>query len=104
MSLALTFTLVNFVIGMIIAIILALTISSDPTLVDETNLGLTGIPPLQALMLYPFIYAISGFVAGYVVGYIYNLSARATGGIAIELVEFTPEKRNKKDKKVNDKN
>ncbi|MGH7267069.1 MAG: DUF3566 domain-containing protein [Candidatus Rokuibacteriota bacterium] len=50
--------------------------------------GLLGVGfGLAAILVFPILYAIFGFVAGAIGAFIYNLLAGVVGGIHLELVE-----------------
>ena len=50
--------------------------------------GLVGFVGFSAIILYPIIYAILGFIGGAISAALYNLVAKWVGGIQIEMEEL----------------
>ncbi len=86
LSLAINATIIYFIIGVILGIIIAL-LKSNPVIVNSVNPDLLRLTYLQIVVLYPIAYAAGGFIISLFVGIIYNLVVQVTGGIAIHLVK-----------------
>ena len=85
-SLAYTVTLIYFILGIILGIFVAL-LKTNPIVTNSVNPDLLNLSYTQIILLYPIAYAAGGFIISIIVGYVYNLVAKKTGGVAIQLVK-----------------
>lgn len=87
-SLANTLALIYFVIGIFLSLLLLIT-KEFPLEVTQ-YFGNSG--EIVFLILFPFIYAISGYLSGIIIALLYNQSVRFTKGIKFELVSDNKKK------------
>jgi len=88
LSLAYTVTLIYLILGLIMGIVIAIAKTSpNPRLVNAVGPEVLNLSYVQIILLYPIAYAVGGFIISAVIGLIYNLVAKKTGGVAIELVK-----------------
>jgi len=93
LSLALTVTLIYFILGIILGIVLSIVKAVSKTNPGIAALGQGALNDLlnlaywQIILVYPVSYAIGGFVVSIIVGLVYNLVAKSTGGVAVSLVK-----------------
>ncbi|MEK6830461.1 MAG: hypothetical protein AABX77_00335 [Nanoarchaeota archaeon] len=94
LNLAYTVTLVYFVLGIVLGIVLAV-LKANPGTVISGSIGqdLTKITYAQIVLIYPVAYAIGGFVVSIVVGFLYNTLSKLTGGVAVHLVKDSGSER-----------
>ena len=85
LSLAYSVTLIYLILGLLLAIFIAVL------KITKLNFpGAQNLVPLtyqQIILLYPVAYAVGGFAIAIVVGYIYNQVSKLTGGVKLELVK-----------------
>lgn len=82
-SLASTFAVINAVFGLLLAIITVIT-ANFPEYVGQADVVFSMLN-YWIILVYPLIYAIAGFVTGVMGAWIYNLLAKKTGGVKIDL-------------------
>jgi hypothetical protein len=79
---------INAVIGIVIGLIMGIIIGLVSTLFgsafDMMGGGGFGALGLLAIVIFPIVYGIGGFISGAVVAAIYNFIARIIGGIVLE--------------------
>lgn len=86
LSLAYTLTILYFIGGLLISLFLILLKKSpNNTAIAALNPALNNTSYIQILLVYPFAYAIAGFLIGVVVAIFYNYTVKFTKGIAVEL-------------------
>lgn len=78
--------------GLILAIIwlpfMAMMASMPMAMYGRAGMPMAGLG-LFALIVFPIVYGIGGFIAGVIGAFIYNLAARVTGGLEITLDNTT---------------
>jgi hypothetical protein len=88
-SLAITFGIVYFVIGLVTGLfgIFAAMSGSQFTMSGPISLSGAGMSMLPLAMVYPFLASLAGAIGGYLIAWLYNLSVRFTRGIQLEFSE-----------------
>ena len=88
LNLAYTVTIIYFILGIILGIVLAvLKISQTPILAGSLGQDLSRLTYAQIIFIYPIAYAIGGFAISIVVAFLYNSISKMTGGVSILLVK-----------------
>ena len=82
LSLANAFAVIYFVIGIFLSVTLFVT--KEYPVDVQSYFGSAG--EFIFIFLFPFIYALSGFLSGAIISFLYNQSVRFTKGIALDLV------------------
>lgn len=83
LSLAYTVTLIYLILGLILAIFIAVLKLTKLNFPGSQNLVILSYQ--QIILLYPVAYAVGGFAIAIVVGYIYNQVSKLTGGVSLQL-------------------
>jgi len=93
LSLGYTLALVYFVIGLLIAIFTVVGMNM-PTVAATLSPQITMLG-YWVILFFPLVYALSGLIMGMLIALLYNIVAKKTGGILIDIVD-APNLRKKK--------
>ena len=92
LSLAYTVAILYFIGGVFTSLLLIIG-KKYPTMMSAVGLPLSDVNYLLILVIYPFLYAIAGFLVGAVVAWIYNATVGLTKGIEVELSQEVKSKK-----------
>ena len=92
LSLAYTLTLIYFVVGLFMSLLI-LFFKANQKFAYLIDPKLIGTEYYQIILIYPFGYAIGGFLSGVIVSFLYNLSSKFTKGIIVDLTIHSDSKR-----------
>ena len=95
LSLGLIAALINLVMGLLLGIIQLIALN-NPTIAGMFLDPSVYILGYWIILIYPLVYGIVGFISGLVLAWLYNLFAKLTGGIKIELVDKPSRKSKRK--------
>ncbi len=87
LNLAYTVTIIYFILGIVLGIVLAILKTSNPGIASSIGQDLSKLTYIQIIFVYPIAYAIGGFVISVIVGFLYNYISKMTGGISVMLVK-----------------
>lgn len=88
LNLAYTVTIIYFILGIILGIVLAiLKISQTPILAGSLGQDVSRLTYAQIIFIYPVAYAIGGFAISVIVAFLYNSISKITGGVSVFLVK-----------------
>ena len=88
LNLAYTVTIIYFILGIILGIVLAiLKTGPNPGLAGSIGQDLSKLTYAQIIFIYPIAYAMGGFVISVIIGFLYNSISKMTGGISVFLVK-----------------
>lgn len=87
LNLAYTVTIIYFILGIVLGIVLAILKTSNPGIAGSIGQDLSKLTYAQIIFVYPIAYAIGGFVISIIVAFLYNYISKITGGISVLLVK-----------------
>jgi hypothetical protein len=87
-SVAVTVAVVNAVMGLVIGALISLASLAIPSagLFGGGNMFFPAMGGMAAsIIILPLVYGVLGFIGGLICAWVYNLVARVTGGLVVEL-------------------